>query len=82
MVDFTPSRSSAYTGNLDVVNEVDAITKILLALSNEAKMLIRDPCEVWRKVDLYYQVNSNDLHSNLVMPQQQHTQMQLQYMHI
>ena len=49
-IGFSPRRSSVYTGNLNVVHEVEAVIKILLALSNEAEMLIHDPCEVWRKV--------------------------------
>ena len=58
-VDFSSRRSSVYTGNLDVVSEVEAISKILLALSNEAEMLISDPCEVWRKVSPSHQVIIN-----------------------
>ncbi|CAB3981305.1 Gamma-tubulin complex component 6 [Paramuricea clavata] len=59
-LDFNVSRSSVYTGHLDVVSEVEAVVKILLALSKEAEMLSHDPCEVWRKVDPCYQISLND----------------------
>jgi hypothetical protein len=58
-IEFTPCLLSMYTGKLDVVNEVAPIIKVLLALSNEAKMFTHDPCEVWRKVDCIFQVTFN-----------------------
>jgi hypothetical protein len=61
-VDFNLSQSSVYTGHLDVVSEVEAVVKVLLALSKEAEMLSHDPCEVWRKVDPCYQVIIDQCH--------------------
>lgn len=55
-VDFSGKQSTVYTGHFDTIYEIEAIVKILLDLSSEAKMLTHNPCEVWRKVDSCYQV--------------------------